>query len=96
MLQERGHEPQIIEYLKTPPDESALRTLLRQLDMAPRDLLRHGEAVYKELGLDDPDIDDDAVISAMAEHPILIERPILVAGGQARIGRPPESVLELL
>lgn len=64
--------------------------------MAPRDLLRRGESVYKELGLDDPGIDDDTVISAMARHPILIERPVLVAGEQARIGRPPESVLEIL
>lgn len=96
LLHERSLEPQVIEYLKTPPDESALRELLRKLDRAPREVLRTGEAPYSELGLHDPDIDDDTIISAMARHPILIQRPILVAGDRARIGRPPESVLEIL
>ena len=94
LLQERGVEPKIIEYLKTPPNASRLKELLALLDMAPRDLMRKGEAPYKDLGL--AEADDAALIAAMVEHPILIERPIVVTGGKARLGRPPEQVLELL
>lgn len=96
LLCERGMEPQIIEYLKAPPDESVLREVLRKLEIAPSELLRTGEAAYKELGLGDPEIADADIIAAMAAHPILIQRPILIAGDQARIGRPPEAVLEIL
>ncbi len=96
LLQERGIEPQIIEYLKTPPSKSQLKQLLAMLDMGPRDLMRRGEAPYKELGLADKEKDDDTLVAAMVDHPMLIERPIVVAGGKARLGRPPEQVLELL
>lgn len=96
LLQQRGAEPEIVEYLKTPPDREMLTALLRQLGIGPRELLRKGEAEYRELNLSDSALSDDALIAAMLEHPKLIERPIVVAGGQARIGRPPERVLEIL
>ena len=96
LLQERGIEPQIIEYLKTPPSASRLKELLAMLDMSPRDLMRKKEQPYKELGLANESLDDDALVSAMVDNPILIERPIVVTDGKARLGRPPEQVLELL
>ena len=96
LLQQRGVEPDIVEYLKTPPDRETLTALLHQLGIGPRDLLRKGEAEYRELNLADPALSDEALIAAMVAHPKLIERPIVVAGGQARIGRPPERVLEIL
>jgi arsenate reductase (glutaredoxin) len=95
-LRERGVEPQVVEYLKTPPDEKELQELLDLLGMRPRQLIRRGESVYRELGLDDPDLDDAALIRAMVAHPVLIERPIVVANGQAALGRPPEQVLAIL
>ncbi len=96
LLREQGVEPEIVEYLKTPPDATTLRTLLDQLDIPPRELLRTGEAEYRELGLKDAELDDEALIQTMVQHPKLIERPILVYGDRARIGRPPEQVLEIL
>jgi len=96
LLQERGIEPEVVRYLETPPDADALRGLVERLGIRPRGLLRTGEEEYASLGLADPSLDDDAIIAAMAAHPRLIERPILVRGGRAVIGRPPEKVLELL
>ncbi|MGN2244461.1 arsenate reductase (glutaredoxin) [Frateuria sp. GZRR33] len=96
LLQARGIEPQIVDYLDTPPSVDELKSLLRLLGMAPRQLLRTGEADYKELGLDDPALGDEAILQAMVAHPKLIERPIVVAGGRAAIGRPPEAVLGIL
>jgi len=96
LLRERGIEPEIVEYLKTPPDAATLRTLLEELGIGARALLRRGETAYREEGLDDESLTDDDLIAAMRRHPILIERPIVRAGGRARIGRPPESVLEIL
>ncbi len=96
LLQERGVEPEIIEYLKTPPSAARLKELLAMLDMAPRDLMRKGEAPYKDLDLGDAAKDDDTLVAAMVDNPILIERPIVVTGDKARLGRPPEQVLELL
>ena len=96
LLQERGLEPQIVEYLKTPPSAARLKELLAMLDMSPRDLMRKGEAPYKDLGLGDTGLDDDALVQAMVDNPILIERAIVVADGKARLGRPPEKILELL
>ena len=96
LLEERGVEPQIIEYLKTPPDAARLKELLAMLGMTPRELMRKGEAPYKELNLADEALDDDALIAAMVANPILIERAIVVAGAKARLGRPPEQILELL
>ena len=96
LLQERGFEPRVVEYLKTPPDRDTLVWLLDRLGMEPRELMRKGEPEYKELGLDNPEMDRDALIDAMLEHPKLIERPIVVYQGEAAIGRPPERVLEIL
>ena len=96
LLQERGIEPQLVRYLDTPPDAATLRTLVRKLGIRPRELLRTGEEEYRSLGLADESVGDDAIIEAMAAHPRLIERPILMRDERAVIGRPPERVLELL
>lgn len=96
LLRERGIEPEIIEYLKTPPSKAELKRLLKMLAIEPRDLLRRKEDVYKAAGLDDPTLGREALIAAMVEHPILIERPIVVANGKAALGRPPEQVLGIL
>ena len=96
LLRERGIEPEIVEYLKTPPDACTLAEILRRLGIGPRDLIRRRESVYRERNLSDPDLDDSALIAAMVADPILIERPIVLHGGRARVGRPPESVLEIL
>jgi arsenate reductase len=96
LLQARGIEPEIVNYLDTPPSVEELRALLRLLGMTPRQLLRTGEANYEELGLADPALGDEALLEAMAAHPKLIERPIVVADGKAAIGRPPEAVLAIL
>lgn len=96
LLQENEVEPVIVEYLSSPPTKERLIETLKLLEMKPRDLMRKGEAEYKENNLADPSLSDDALIQAMVDHPKLIERPIVFANGQARIGRPPESVLEIL
>ncbi|SDW92613.1 arsenate reductase (glutaredoxin) [Lysobacter enzymogenes] len=96
LLRERGIEPEVIAYLETPPDATELCELLGLLGVDARELLRSGEDEYKQLGLDDTSLDEDALIAAMAAHPRLIERPVFVHGGRAVIGRPPERVLELL
>lgn len=96
LLQENGIEPEIVRYLDEPLDAQALRDLTRKLGIRPRELLRSGEDEYRSLGLADESVDDDAIIKAMAAHPRLIQRPILVRGDRAVIGRPPERVLELL
>ncbi len=96
LIEKQGHAPLVVEYLKTPPSAAQLQKLLKQLGMKPRDLLRKNEAAYKEAGLDDPGMNDKAVINAMIKHPILIERPIVVVDDQAVLGRPPEKVLEIL
>ena len=96
LLQENGVEPEIIEYLKTPPDAATLKSILADLDFQPRDLMRKKEAPYAENNLGDAGVSDAALIQAMIDNPILIERPIVRTGGQSRIGRPPESVLEIL
>lgn len=96
LLQERGTEVEVINYLDTPPDAAELAVLLKQLGMSARGLLRTGEADYEALGLANPSLGDDALIAAMVAHPKLIERPIVVANGKAAIGRPPEAVLAIL
>ena len=93
LLRERGIEPSVVEYLTTPPSADELRRILAMLGLRPRQLLRPAEA--KSAGLDDPDIDDARLIELMVANPAVIERPIVVAGDQARLGRPPERVLEL-
>ena len=94
LLEARGIAPRVIEYLKTPPDAAALKRLLKLLGMTPRQLMRAKEA--KEAGLDDPKLSDAALIAGMAANPIVIERPIVVNGDRAALGRPPEAVLRIL
>lgn len=96
LLREQGVEPGIVSYLEKPPTPSELRELVALLGVPARALLRTGETEYGELGLDNPALDEEALINAMATHPRLIERPIFVHGGRAVIGRPPERVLGLL
>ena len=96
LLQARGIEPTIVDYQKNPPGVADIERALRLLDMQPRDLIRKGEAVYVEQGLDNPGLTRQQLIDAMAAHPILIERPIVFANGKAAIGRPPENILAIL
>ncbi len=96
LLQARGLSPDVVLYLETPPDAAQLRELLGKLGISARQLLRTGEDDYKQLNLADASLSDEQLIAAMATHPKLIERPILVVGDKAVIGRPPENVLELL
>jgi arsenate reductase len=96
LLEERGIEPEIILYLQTPPTADELRSILDKLGLSARELMRKGEAEYRELGLADCTLDEDELIDIMVEHPRLIERPIVLANKQAAVGRPPESVLGIL
>ena len=96
LLEENGHAPAVVEYLKTPPTEDELRQVLAALGLGPRDVMRTGEAAYKDNNLADESLSDDQLIAAMVADPILIERPIVVSGGKAKIGRPPEGVLDIL
>jgi len=96
LLQDRGVEPRIVEYLKTPPDAKTLKTILKKLGMEPRALMRRKEPPYKTLNLADPALGEDTLIASMVENPVLIERPIVLANGKAALGRPPEKVLEIL
>ena len=101
LLQKNKLQPDIIEYLNTPPSMAELERILKMLSLQARQLMRTGEAEYKELGLDNPKLTQKQLIKAMVEHPKLIERPIsgkqwVVSNGKAAIGRPPETVLEIL
>ena len=97
LIKEQGIEPTIIQYLETPPDAATLKTLLKELGFtSARQLMRHKEDLYKELNLADESLTEDQLIDAMINNPKLIERPIVVRGKKARIGRPPEQVLEIL
>lgn len=96
LLEARGIDPKIIEYLKTPPNKAELASLVKLLGIKPRALLRTKEAEYKQAGLDNPKLSDSAILQAMIKHPKLIERPIVVAAGKAALGRPPENILKLL
>ncbi len=93
LLQARGVEPEVVLYLDSPPDAAALRDLLTKLDLPASALVRKKE--HRELGLDPTD-DDDELVRRMAAHPRIIERPIVVRGDRAVLGRPPENVLKLL
>ena len=95
LVEESGASVEVRHYLQAPPDEAELRAALDLLGIAPKELMRRGEKVFKDLGLADVE-DETALLAAMVTHPILIERPIVFANGQARIGRPPESVSEIL
>lgn len=96
LLQEKGVNPQIIEYLKQPPSKSELKKILSMLCIEPRDLIRKKEQEYKANNLDNPNLSNEILIEAMLKHPKLIERPIVIADHKAAIGRPPENILEIL
>ena len=96
LLEEQGITPVIVEYLKDIPSAETLRDVLTKLGLTPRHLLRNKEDDYKALNLSDTSLSDDALIEAMCAHPKLIERPIVIKGKNARIGRPPQQVLEIL
>ena len=96
LLRGKGLEPNIIEYLKNPPDKSEMAGILALLGLSPRELMRKKEAEYKTNGLDAPDLSDEQLLDALLEHPVLIERPIVLTNGKAAIGRPPENVLRII
>jgi len=95
LLEEKGVDVEVVKYLDTPPTKEELKTLLSQLGMNARELMRTKEDVYKELGLKEVD-DEEKLIEAMVENPKLIERPIVIKEGKAVIGRPIENVVELI
>lgn len=94
MIRDRGIEPDVVEYLNQPPSVDELKRVLALLGKGPRDILRPKEA--KEAGLDDPALSEDALLAAMVANPAVIERPIVVSGDRAALGRPPEDVLKIL
>ncbi len=96
LLKEQGIEPDVRLYLENPPTEDELTSILEMLAIPAKDLLRRGEPEYKELGLGNQNLSEQQLIQLMIKHPKLIERPIVIAGGKAVIGRPPEQVLNLL
>jgi arsenate reductase len=96
LIRNAGIEPRVIEYLKDPPDRETLAGLIAAMDVPARDVLRAKETAYAELRLDDPSLGDDALIDAMLEHPVLIQRPIVVSPLGTRMCRPSEAVLDLL
>lgn len=96
LIENLGIEPLVVRYLETPPDAATIRKLLGQLDVPARELIRSNEAAYRELGLEDTSLPDDQLIAAITTHPELLQRPIVVVDNKARIGRPPETVLEII
>ncbi len=96
LLQEKGVNVEIIEYLKTPPTVAELTDILQKLNIKPRELMRRREAEYKATGMDNSELSEEDLIAGMVAAPKLIERPIVLANDKAAIGRPPESVLEIL
>lgn len=97
LLEQHGVEPQVVLYLDTPPSVAELKKLLQELGFtSARELMRKKEDLYKELDLEDETLSEEQLLQAMVSNPKLIERPIVVKGGKARIGRPPEQVLEIL
>lgn len=96
LLREQGHEPDVILYLETPPNAKTLKAIVKKLGISTRELLRKGEDAYKDLNLADETLSDAALIKAMIENPKLIERPIVINGDKAVIGRPPENALQII
>ena len=96
LLEERGVAADVVLYLETPPDEDEIAELTEKLGLGIREIMRRGEAVYKELDAGNPDHGEDDLIRLVADNPILLERPIVVNGDRAAIGRPPENVLEII
>ncbi|SFQ65575.1 arsenate reductase [Roseivivax halotolerans] len=96
MIRQSGSEPEIILYLETPPSRERLIALIAEMGLSPRDLLRRKGTPFDELGLDDPTLSDTDLIDAMMAHPILINRPIVIAAKGTKLCRPSETVLEIL
>ncbi len=96
LLQQQGVDAEVVEYLKTPPDAEQLDTILTLLKLEPRELMRTNEAEYREQGMDNPDLSREQLISLMVRYPKVIQRPIVIKDGKAAIGRPPETVLDIL
>jgi arsenate reductase len=96
ILENKGIDTSVVEYLKTPPSNTELSAVLDMLGIEPRDLMRKHEAPYKENDLDNPELTRAQLIQAMVDNPILIERPIIIKDNKATIGRPPEKVLDIL
>jgi len=96
LLRQRGVEPRIVEYLKTPPTREELTEILQRLGMSARELMRRNEPDYREANLGDPGLTEETLIRSMIQRPKLIERPIVITGGKAAVGRPPEAVLGIL
>lgn len=96
LIEARGLKPVIVDYLKTPPTAAELKSILKKLGLKPQDILRKSEPLYAELRVQECQLDDEALIALMVQNPILIERPIVVVGAKAAIGRPPEKILEIL
>ena len=96
LIQAAGETPEVVEYLKTPPSREYLVELLNKMQMSPRELMRSKEAVFTELGLDNPEVSDDKLIDVMIDNPILINRPIVVTEKGAVLCRPLERLFEVL
>jgi arsenate reductase len=96
LLRERGVDPKVVLYLEAPPSVERLEEVLRLLGAEPRGLMRKNEAPYSELGLADATVDRGTLLRAMTEHPVLIERPLVIVDGRAVVARPPERALEML
>src|SRR5687768_6390747 len=96
LIRNAGIEPHVIEYLKTPPSRAMLESLIRRMGVAVRSLIREKGTPFAELGLDDPALSDDALLDAMVEHPVLINRPIVATPNGVRLCRPSEAVIDLL
>lgn len=96
LLREKGMEPQVVEYLKTPPTRAELKDLLKRAGMSVREILRKKAPPYEELGLDNPKLTDAQLFDAIEQHPVLIERPIVVTPKGVRLARPVEKVLEII
>ena len=96
LIRNSGEAPQVIEYLKAPPSRAELAGLIRRMGVPVRKLIRQKDTPYAELGLDDPALDDDALIDAMVAHPILINRPIVITERGVKLCRPSEAVLDIL
>jgi arsenate reductase len=94
LLEQRGHKPRVIEYLKTPPSAMELKNIARMLGMSVREFVRTADA--RDAGIDPVELDEKDLIAAMVRNPAVIERPIVVNNGKAAIGRPPENVLKIL
>ena len=96
ILNDKGVNTTVVEYMNTPPDHTELTDVLAILAIEPRDLMRKHEAPYKDNNLDNEDLSREQLIQAMIDNPILIERPIVIKGNKATIGRPPEKILDIL